>query len=320
MSIIMAGNVASLHYPSSRMGSMVRKTSIYPTASMETRIHRLIKDHGTVLIPGCYDALSAAILEKTGFKAGFISGYSLSASLLAKPDLGFLTTPEIAAAARFVCAAAPHIPIMVDADNGGGNALNVKRTVEDLIGAGAAGCFLEVIPADEHATKIAAAREAIGNSDFFLVARTEARATSEKYGLSEAISRANLYLEAGADACFVGAPRSDDELIEIGRKVEGFKVCTMLEGGVTPLHTPDELRAMGFHLAIHPLTSLFASTRAMVDILKTLKDHGTTRDHLKRLTSFDEFHELVNLETWFELEARTYTFNEKQIELVDAAN
>ena len=127
-------------------------------------------------------------------------------------------------------------------------------------------------------------------------------------------------MQAGADACFIGAPRSDDELREIGRKVKGFKVCTMLEGGVTPLHTPDELREMGFHLAIHPLTSLFASTRAMVDILKTLKDHGTTRDHLKRLTSFDEFHELVNLDTWFELETRTYTFNEKQIELVDAAN
>ena len=92
MSIIMAGNVASLHYPNSRMGSMVRKTSMYPTASMETRIHRLIKDHGTVLVPGCYDAISAAILEKTGFRAGFISGYSLSASLLAKPDLGFLTS------------------------------------------------------------------------------------------------------------------------------------------------------------------------------------------------------------------------------------
>lgn len=143
---------------------------------------------------------------------------------------------------------------------------------------------------------------------FWWLARTEARATSAEHGLSEAISRANLYLEAGADACFIGAPRSDEELLEIGRQVNGLKVCTMLEGGVTPLHTPDqELKAMGFHLVIHPLTSIFASTRAMVDILRTLKENGTTKDHLNKMTGFEEFNQLVNLESWFQLEARFST-------------
>lgn len=270
-------------------------------------------------MPGCYDALSAAIVQKTGFSAGFISGYAVSASVLGKPDFGLLTPPEMAETARSVCAAASLIPIIADADTGGGNALNVQRTIKDLIAAGAAGCFLEdqawpkkcghmrgkqVIPAEEHAAKIASARDAIGDSDFFLVARTDARATSAKHGLLDSISRANLYMEAGADACFVEAPRNDDELKEIGLKTNGYRVCNMLEGGVTPLHTPEELKATGFHLIVHPLTSLYASARAILDVLKTLKEKGTTRDHLDKMATFEEFNQLVELESWFELEAR----------------
>ncbi|CAK7346859.1 unnamed protein product [Dovyalis caffra] len=319
------------------------KHSGYPTVRMQrkttTRIQRLIEDEGIVLMPGCYDALSAAIVEKTGFSAGFVSGYAVSASLLGKPDIGLLTPPEMSATARTVCAAAPLIPIIADADTGGGNVLNIQRTVKDLIAAGAAGCFLEdqawpkkcgricitvlfmfnlivlemecghmhgkqVIPAEEHAAKIASARDAIGDSDFFLVARSDARATSAKTGLSEAISRANLYMEAGADACFVEAPRDDDELKEIGRRTKGYRVCNMIEGGVTPLHTPEELKAMGFHLIVHSLTSVYASARALVDVLKTLKANGTTRDNLQKLATFEEFNQLINLESWFELEAR----------------
>ncbi|KAG7587335.1 Pyruvate/Phosphoenolpyruvate kinase-like domain superfamily [Arabidopsis thaliana x Arabidopsis arenosa] len=292
---------------------------VNPTARIQTRIHRLIEEQGIVLMPGCYDALSAAIVQQTGFSAGFISGYALSASLLGKPDFGLLTPPEMAATARSVCASAPNIPIIADADTGGGNALNVQRTVKDLIAAGAAGCFLEdqawpkkcghmrgkqVIPAEEHAAKIASARDAIGDSDFFLVARTDVRATSAKSGLEDAIARVNLYMEAGADASFVEAPRDDDELKEIGKRTKGYRVCNMIEGGVTPLHTPNELKEMGFHLIVHPLTALYASARALVDVLKTLKENGSTRDHLQKMATFEEFNSLVDLDSWFELEAR----------------
>ncbi|KAF7126419.1 hypothetical protein RHSIM_Rhsim11G0076700 [Rhododendron simsii] len=263
-------------------------------------------------MPGCYDALSAAIVEKTGFTAGFISGSTLSASLLGKPDIGLLTQPEMAETARSICAATPLIPFIADAGKfpmsnsytGGGNALNVQRTIKDLMAAGAAGCFLELIPAEEHAAKIASARDAIGDSDFFLVARTDARSTSVEHGLSEAISRANLYLEAGADAIFVAGPRSDDDLKEIGGKINGLKACTMLEGGVTPLHTPEELKAMGFHLIVYPFTSIYASARAMLDALKALKENGTTRDHLEMVTSFQEFNQLLGLESCLELEKK----------------
>ncbi|XP_010270379.1 PREDICTED: carboxyvinyl-carboxyphosphonate phosphorylmutase, chloroplastic-like [Nelumbo nucifera] len=323
MSTMVAMKAGMIHCPNTAFRSKNHNMSAYPMVRMRTRIHRLIEEQGIVLMPGCYDALSAAIVQKTGFSAGFISGYALSASRLGKPDFGLLTPPEMAETARFVCAAAPLIPIIADADTGGGNALNVQRTVQDLIAAGAAGCFLEdqawpkkcghmrgkqVIPAEEHAAKIASARDAIGDSDFFLVARTDARATSSKTGLSEAISRANLYMEAGADACFVEAPRDDSELREIGRQTKGYRVCNMLEGGVTPLHTPEELKEIGFHLIVHPLTTLYASARATIDVLKALKETGTTRDRLHKMATFEEFNQLVSLESWFDLEARYSNF------------
>ncbi|CAN8234300.1 unnamed protein product [Cochlearia groenlandica] len=323
MSMLMAVKTTSLCNLTAsqriRTNTRAGTRSVNPTARIQTRVRRLIEEQGIVLMPGCYDALSAAIVQQTGFSAGFISGYALSASLLGKPDFGLLTPPEMAATARSVCASAPNIPIIADADTGGGNALNVQRTVKDLIAAGAAGCFLEdqawpkkcghmrgkqVIPAEEHAAKIASARDAIGDSDFFLVARTDARATSAKSGLEDAIARVNLYMEAGADASFVEAPRDDEELKEIGKRTKGYRVCNMIEGGVTPLHTPNELKEMGFHLIVHPLTALYASTRALVDVLKTLKENGSTRDHLQKMATFEEFNGLVDLESWFEFEAR----------------
>ncbi|KAF3781729.1 Phosphoenolpyruvate phosphomutase [Nymphaea thermarum] len=327
-------------------------SSSSPDSSAEriTRIQRIIDDEGVVLLPGCYDALSASIVQKTGFSAGFISGYSVSAARLGKPDIGLMTPPEMAAAARTICASAPDIPFIADADTGGGNSLNVQRTVQDLIAAGAAGCFLEVlftdlvfsvlkltsdshsdwltdcefllllqdqawpkkcghmrgkqvIPAEEHAAKIAAARDAIGDSDFFLIARTDARAISEKYGLSEAISRANLYMEAGADACFVDAPRSDNELREIARQTNGYRVVNMIEGGVTPLHTQEELKEMGFHIILHSTTTLYTAARALTNMLTKMKQSGSSKDHLDMLASFAEFNQLINLESYFAREA-----------------
>lgn len=284
----------------------------------KTRIERLIEKEGTIILPGVYDAISAAILQHTGFSAGFISGYSVSAAQLGLPDIGLLTPPEMADVARVVCKSAPLIPFIADADTGGGNALNVQRTIKDLINAGAAGCFLEdqawpkkcghmrgkqVIPAEEHAIKIAAARDAIGDADFFLIARTDARATLPgQAGLDEAIYRANLYMDAGADACFVEAPRNDDEMREIAARTRGYCVCNMIEGGKTPLKTPKELNDLGFHIMINSVTALYSSARALIDTLKILKEEGTCRNHLHRLTTFEEFNGLLGLEGYFEKE------------------
>lgn len=127
--------------PSCR-GAVKRAAGGARAAGGGTSIHKLLERDGSVLMPGCYDALSATIIEKQGFSAAFISGYATSASLLGKPDFGLLTPPEMCATARFVCNTV-RIPVIVDADTGGGNALNVRRTVKELIAAGAAGCFLE---------------------------------------------------------------------------------------------------------------------------------------------------------------------------------
>ena len=281
-----------------------------------TRIQAAIERDGIVLMPGCYDALSARILKHVGFAAGFISGYSVSAAHLGEPDVGLLTPVEMADTAHRVCAAAAPIPIIVDADTGGGNPLNVQRTIGDLIKAGAAGCFLEdqewpkkcghmrgkrVIPRQEHVQKIRAARDAIGDADFFLVARTDARSAVD---MEDAVIRTNAYMEAGADGSFVEAPQNDDELRYIAEHTTGPRVVNMLEGGVTPLHTPEELKEIGFHLIVHPLTPLYAATRAMIDIYGLLKTHGTTRAELHRMATFDEFNTLVDLDRVYDTETK----------------
>ncbi|KAF5834096.1 Pyruvate/Phosphoenolpyruvate kinase-like domain-containing protein [Dunaliella salina] len=270
-------------------------------------------------IPGVYDALSAKVLERAGHKAGFVSGYAVSATLLGEPDIGLLTPPEMARKSSQICTAVPQIPVIADADTGGGNVLNVSRTIRQLINAGCKGAIMEdqqwpkraghmrnkeCIAMEEFASKVAAAREVIGTSDFFLVARTDARATSAKHGLEDAITRANLYMEVGADASFVEAPRSDEELIEIGKSTKGIRVCNMLEGGFTPIHTPRELRDMGYSLVLYPLAGLYSATRALMNVYGTLGTKGTTRDDMQSLAHFSEFNDIIGLEQAIDTEER----------------
>lgn len=298
------------------------------TRTGQTTIHRLIEEHGTVLLPGVHDALAACVVQKTGFKAGFISGFGVSASHLGKPDFGLLTTAEMTEVARRVCNASPNVAYIVDADTGGGGPLNVQRVVKDLIKAGANGVFLEdqlwpkkcghmagkqVVPAEEHAAKIAAARDAIGDANMFLVARTDARSVN---GLQDAIDRANLYYEAGADGLFVEAPQNDEELKRIGQEVKGFKIANMIEGGKTPLHTPAEFNEIGFSLVKHPLTSVFTTARALLDIMNILKNKGTTREDLEKLATFPQFSELQDLQSWYDLESRLSSYTPEAKEKV----
>ena len=292
-------------------------TAAPPEAPAEGRgrIHDLLAAHGTLMFPGAYDALSARLAERAGFELTFISGYSVSAARLGEPDFGLLTQSEIVDAARSVCRAV-RIPVIVDADTGYGNPLNVIRTVNELIDAGAAGMFLEdqvwpkrcghmrgkkVVPLEEYLPKIRAAADARAGRDFFIVARTDAR---QAIGLDEAIRRVAAAREAGADAAFVEAPNSIEELREVARRVRGPLVANMLERGVTPLLTREELRDLGYALAVCPLTAIYAAARAMRDVFAHLRAHGTTRDALDRLLSFDEFHDLVGLEEKYALDAR----------------
>jgi 2-methylisocitrate lyase-like PEP mutase family enzyme len=285
---------------------------------MASRIHSLLEKDGTLIFPGVYDALGAKLVERAGFPLTFISGYSVAATHLGLPDFGYLTQTEMVATAKRVCASVK-IPVIIDADTGYGNALNVIRTVDELIDAGAAGMFLEdqvwpkrcghmkgkrVIPAEEHVQKIRAAVDARGKRDFFIVARTDARQVNS---LDDAIQRCRKYKEAGADALFVEAPRSNEELATIARELPPPLVANMLEGGVTPLLTKDELAKIGFQLIVCPLTALYASAKAMQDMFQLIKTRGTTRDVLDQLLPFQQFHEIIDLDAYYKLAERYKT-------------
>jgi 2-methylisocitrate lyase-like PEP mutase family enzyme len=278
------------------------------------RIRDLVADD-TVLMPGVYDALSARIAARVGFDVVFVSGYSVSATRLGEPDFGFVTQTEMAEAARAVCRVSD-APVIVDADTGYGNPLNVIRTVRELQEAGAAGVFLEdqvwpkkcghmagkqVIPTEDHAAKLRAAADARGERDLFIVARTDAR---QPLGLDEAIERCLAYKEAGADALFVEAPQSVDELAQIADRLPGPLVANMIERGATPQLTRSELRDLGFSLIVCPLAALFAAARAVTDVLTELRDSETTAGVLDALMAFDELNELVGLEARYADEAR----------------
>jgi len=269
----------------------------------------------TVLMPGLYDALTARIAARVGFDVVFISGYSVSATRLGEPDFGFLTQTEMVDAARAACRVST-APVIVDADTGYGNAVNVLRTVRDLQDAGASGVFLEdqvwpkkcghmtgkrVVETAEHAAKIRAAVDARGERDLFVVARTDAR---QPLGLDAAIERCLAYKDAGADALFVEAPESIEELERVAQALPGPLVANMVEHGVTPHLSRSELRDLGFGLIVCPLAALYAAARAVTDVLTELSDKETTAGAYERMLTFDEFNALVDLERRYEDEAR----------------
>lgn len=278
-------------------------------------VRRFLSEQGQLLMPGVFDTLSAKIAARAGFEVVFITGYSLSATLLGEPDFGLLTQTEVVNAAQRICSVLD-TPVIVDADTGYGNAVNVVRTVQDLARAGAAGMFLEdqvwpkrcghmkgkqVIALDEQLKKLRAAMEARKEHDFYIVARTDAR---QALGLSEAITRGIAFKEAGADAVFIEAPENKEEMKEISRHVPGPLVANMLERGVTPLMGPEELKALGFDLIVWPLAPLYSVAKTLTEIYSTLRRDGSTAKILDRLMPFDEFNEIVGLEEKYSLDQR----------------
>jgi methylisocitrate lyase len=279
-------------------------------------LKKMINDpSGPLVIPGVYDAIGAKIAQKVGFEAMFQTGYGTSATLLGMPDYGFIGSTETLENARRICRAVS-VPVIVDSDTGYGNALSVWKLVNELQSAGASGIFLEdqkwpkrcghmagkeVIEREEYAEKLQAAVDAKKSKDFIIVARTDARATR---GLDEAIERAKYYKKIGADAVFVEAPKSIDEMRKIGKEINAPLVANMIEGGATPIRSAKELHRMGFKIILYPLSILYANTYASLRILKELKKSGTTTKLRKNVVSFDEFNEIVELTKFRKLEQR----------------
>jgi methylisocitrate lyase len=261
----------------------------------------------SVLMPGVWDALSVRLAAQAGFETVFLSGYCVSGTLLGLPDVGYLTQSEMAAVAARVCAASPGTTVVVDADTGYGNPLNVARTVELWEQAGASGLFLEdqvwpkrcghmagkqVVPREDWLGKLRAAVE--HRTHLHVTARTDARAA---VGLDDALERARMARDAGVDAVFVEAPESIAELEAIAAALPGTTlVANMVETGKTPLLIPEELADLGFKLIVSPLSALFAMVKAVQGALGSLRAAGSLRDELDRLVDFEEFGRIVDLQ------------------------
>jgi 2-methylisocitrate lyase-like PEP mutase family enzyme len=252
-----------------------------------TRLRELIAKGPTLFVPGCFNAVSARVLEEAGFPAVYMTGYGTSLALTGLPDVGLTTMSEMVGNARYI-AASVKAPLIADADTGFGNAINVIRTIREYIGAGVAGLHMEdqvnpkrcghvagrvVIPIEEGVGKIRAAvdtRDEL-DPDFVIIARTDARGASGG-SLDEAIRRANAYLEAGADLAFVEGPTSADEVKRICKEVKGRVFYNMT--GVSPRFTLDEMRALGIAVCISPNAMLRSALAAMHDLAEQMHAEG----------------------------------------------
>jgi len=267
-----------------------------------------------LVMPGIYDGLSAVIAEKLGFKALCLGGYAASASLLGKPDISLLTLTEMTNHLRNITEVTD-IPVLADGDTGYGSILNVIRTVREFEKAGAGGLFIEdqvfpkrcghmegkqVIPAEDMVSKLKAALDTRIDEDMIIMARTDAYAV---YGLDEAIRRANLYHEAGADMIFIEAPTTSDEMKRLNQAVSAPSLANMVEGGKTPLRTAKELEEMGYSVAVFPVSAIYAAAKSVWNLLKLLSETGTTQGYEESMFCFDEFNELVNLRQYRKIES-----------------
>jgi 2-methylisocitrate lyase-like PEP mutase family enzyme len=252
-----------------------------------TRLRELLRTGQTLFAPGCYNALSAKILDAVGFPALYMTGYGTSLSLLGLPDAGLATMTEMHLNARYI-ANAVSVPVIADADNGYGNAIGVIRTVREYIQTGVAGIHLEdqvipkrcghvagrlVIPLEEAVGKYRAADRVRRDldPDFVLIARTDARG-AHGGSLDEAIRRANAYLEAGADMAFVEGPTSVDEVRRICQEVRGPIFYN--QTGVSPRFSLAEMSELGIAVTILPGATLRATVQAVYDFARDLRERG----------------------------------------------
>ena len=276
---------------------------------------RLEKGNDIIILPGVYDALTAKIAEDVGFETAFQTGYGTSASLLGMPDFGFLNAGETLENAKRIINSV-NIPILVDIDTGYGNPLNVWKIVKDLVRIGAKGIFLEdqvwpkrcghmagktVIPKEDYILKLQAAIDARENNEFIIVARTDSLA---QFGVEEAIERGKRYKRIGADVIFIEAPKTIDEMELISKEIKAPLLANMIEEGITPNLTADQLRKMGFRMVVFPLSALYSATFAIKQTLQTLKKTGTTKELKNKMITFQEFNDLVNLSAYHKLEKK----------------
>ena len=274
--------------------------------SATNRLRHLLRQPDFLIMPCAFDALSARLIEEAGFALTFMSGFAVAAARFGLPDTGLVSYGEVVETARNITDAVT-LPVIGDGDTGYGNPMSVKRTVAGFAKAGLAAVMIEdqlspkrcghtegksVVGRAEAQTRLRAAIDARNDgADILILARTDARAT---LGIDEAVTRARLFREMGADITFLEAPRSLEEMRRYCGEVEGPKMANMLEGGMTPVLAPQQLAEMGYKIAAYPLTLLSGAVAAMRDNLAALRDGKTPAQltdwpDLRRLAGFEDY-------------------------------
>ncbi len=276
-------------------------------------LKQMFKRDRLLVAPGCFDGLSARLVEEAGFEAAYLSGGALARSM-GIPDIGLVTMSEVIERAAQVVAAVK-IPIIADADTGYGNAVNLVRTIREFERTGVAAIHIEdqitpkrcghldgkeVIPLAEMEKKLQAALASRSDPDFLIIARTDARGV---HGFDDAINRGRAFAKLGVDAVFVEAPQSEAELAEIPRALPDVPLLVnVFKGGKTPMLPVQRLQQMGYRIAIYPSETQRAAIHAMRQALGLLKREGTTEKMDDALTTFKERDKVVGLDQWQHLE------------------
>ena len=273
-----------------------------------------IEEQQIIIAPGVYDAFTAKLADHVGFDALYITGAGIAAGLLGVPDIGLVTMTEQLEQARRIVGAT-ELPVICDADTGYGNPLNVLRTVKEFEKAGICAIHLEdqvmpkkcghldgkkVISTEEMVNKLKAALDARTDSNFLIIARTDARAI---YGLQDAIERGQRFAEIGADMIFIEAPESVDDLITIGKSLAHVPLLVNRGGGgKTPGLSAEELGALGFRIVIFPGDAQKAAGKAVLKVLGTLKERGNVDTVQDMMMTFEERFETLGLAHFRKLE------------------
>jgi len=275
------------------------------------KLKKLLDQKEIVVMPGCYDALSAKLIEREGINVGFMSGFAVSSTRLGMPDAGLISFSEMAEQVRNICNVTS-IPIIFDGDTGYGNAVNVYRTVRGFADAGAAAIMIEdqkwpkkcghtkgkdVVEVDEANSRIKAAVDAskMNNKDILVMARTDAIATR---GLDDAIKRMQKFSELGADILFVEAIKSKEDMKRVIKEVPGHHMINLIEDGETPLLEINELEDLGFKIAVFPLTLMSASVKTMQESLQNMKN----KIYNTNVSKFSDLRDIVGFNEYYEIE------------------
>ncbi|MBL6947335.1 MAG: isocitrate lyase/PEP mutase family protein [Rhodospirillales bacterium] len=280
------------------------------------KLRALLAEPGALVLPGCYDALTARLIERAGYKAAFMGGFAVSASRIAAPDTGLISYAEMADQGANICAAVD-IPVIGDGDTGYGNAVNVQRTVRGFARAGFACVMIEdqvgpkkcghtkgkqIVSRDEAFARVRAAVDARdslrdGGADILIMARTDANATD---GMDEAVLRAQTFAEIGADITFLEAPNDEDEMRRYCSEVPGHKMANMVEGGKTPFMPPEQLAEIGYKVVIYPVSLMLAGLKVMEDALKTMQGGS----HPEGLAEFAHLQDVVGFPDYYDVEKK----------------